>query len=400
MKSVFLLSCLLVLSCGLFAQPFGEAARGFRIIRLDYDNSGGEKGSTWFEYNPQGQLSGSLWALDDSSRSSVNLYEYDEKGNLITTVRDFSEGRKSLELFFYDESGNKTSEYFFRSDSVSGFASYEYEKGILKTARFERYKGWLSGTLTFSCDKSGKKTSAVLTAGGQTACNISYSYDSYGNLETEHWDFGGRWSQTFRYFYEKKDLPCNYYTSPYLISPASYRISREEYTYNGETGGPSEYYYNSKSQLETKIFNRSDGLSTTTVYSYDHQGRLMSSKRDYSGGESGEFRYSYDENNHLTGRYFYMGDTLTSIESYIYDTDGHLLKASLRNFDGWLTGQISFTRDAAGRLTTGIFKGENGFDAFLTFTSNTEGLTEELRWDFSFGAYQLYRFSWEKTPSE
>lgn len=40
------------------------------------------------------------------------------------------------------------------------------------------------------------------------------------------------------------------------------------------------------------------------------------------------------------------------------------------------------------------FVGENGFDAELFFQYDSNELLREIRWEFSFGKYQLYRFEY------
>ncbi|MGD2034466.1 MAG: hypothetical protein PVF73_05375 [Bacteroidales bacterium] len=397
MKNFLFVFVFLGLPGFMYAQPFGEAVPGYRIVKLDYENSSGEKGSTFFAYNVNGVLVKALWSLDDKSRSSVNHYEHDENGNLVSAFREFSDGLTSFELFMYDSSGNKVSEYFYRSDSLSGFASYEYRDNRLITALMNNYKGWLNGTVHYSYNKENKRGSGIMTTGNNAVCRILYEYDSTGNLSKESWDFNGKWSQTFYYSYEKTGLKKNYYSSPFLSVPGKYRISKEYYTFNNETGGPSSYAYNEQGLLTGKVFTRSDGVSTETYYKYDEAGKPVSSERNYSNGEVAEFFYCYDENDNLVTRYYYRGDTLFGFESYLYDSDGLLCKAYLHNFDNWLTGTISFDIREPGVISGGEFKGRDGFDASIVFTYNTEGLLSEIKWDFSFGKFQQYRFDYELT---
>jgi len=379
------------------AQPFGSPVPGYRIIRQDYTNTSGETGYSVYEYNREGQMIRGFWTLADNSRFSKNYYEYDEDGNLVTAIREFSEGRNSSEMFMYNSEGQKTHEYFYRSDSVTGKADYFYEDGRLVRAELDKYKGWLSGTILYLYDASGRRSSANLIFGEETVCRIAYDYDEAGNMSEERWDFNGGWNQVFTFIYERTGPKSMYYTSPYLNCPDPWRIQYEVYSFNGESGGPSAYFYSKENGLLVrKEFSRSDGLKTSTVYKYDEKRRLLTSRREYSAGGTGEFVYRYNEEDQLVARYYYMGDTLSASESYIYDSDGRLYLASLRNFDSWLTGIITFESDPSGKPAKGHFRGENGYDAELVFTYNSDSLLEELRWDFSFGKYQLYRFAYEQ----
>jgi hypothetical protein len=291
-KSIPLLLVVLSLNIFLYSQPFGEAAENFRITKLEYENSIGEKGCTYFKYDNNGILIKAFWVLDDKSRSSKNLYEYDSKG-------------------------------------------------------------WLSGTMKYQYNEQKKKKSAVLVKGGKTICQVSYEYDDNYNLTEESWDFQEQWNQAFNYYYEKKDINKNYYSNPLLANESKYRISKENYTFNNEIGGPSLYYYNEEGLLYKKVFIRSDSITTTTFYEYDPERKLITSKRNYSDGSVAVFNYVYDENSNLVFRSYNREDTLAGFESYFYNSEGDLIKAYIKNFDNWLTGITYYNLDETGRITGG-----------------------------------------------
>jgi hypothetical protein len=399
MKNLIPILVTLMLTNHLYAQPYGDAAINFRIIRQEYANANGEVASTCFKYDNAGKFIRAFWTLDDKSRSSVNYYEYDSKGRLISAYREFSDSLTSLELFDYDSLGNKISEHFCRSDGVTGYASYRYSGKGIEQAEFKNHKGWLNGTLKYTCNEQKKRESAVLMDGDKITGQISYEYDKNNNLVKEYWDFQGRWFQSFKFYYEKTD-PCkNYYSSPFLTGRGNYRISREEYTYNDELGGPSLYYYDDENLLNKKVFLRSDSFITITKYTYDPERKLVVSERNGSDGKTARFSYTYDENNRLIQRIYTRDDTLAGLEAYLYNQDGDLIKAYIRNFDGWLTGTINFEHDVLGNLTKGQFKGENGFDACITFRYNDAGLPVEIYWKFTFGKFQCYRYEYEVKSS-
>ena len=384
--------CLNVCLC---AQPFGEASADFRIKKLEYENASGEKATTWLKYDHEGILSKAFWILDDESRNSMNFYEYDAHGWLISAYREFSDGLTSFELFTYDSLGKKISEYFYRSDSVSGHATYIYEDNNVIKADFRNHKGWLNGTLIYRYDDKMRKKEAVLLRDNKIYSRISYEYDENHNLRKEFWDFNGTWNQTFIYHYERKDIKVNYYSSPFLTNKTVYRICKENYSFNNEIGGPSFYYYDSEGLLNKKVFVRSDSISTTTCYEYDQERRLVRSKRDYSDGSVALFSYMYDEDGNMILRSCFKEDTLIGFESYLYNSEGDLIKAYLKNFDSWITGTINFELNQLGIITGGQFQGENGFNASIVFNYNDEGLIAEIIWKFTFGKFQQYVFEYE-----
>jgi hypothetical protein len=56
MKRVFILSVVINLNIILLAQPFSGASAGFRIIKLKYYNSNGEKAWTYFRYDRDNRI--------------------------------------------------------------------------------------------------------------------------------------------------------------------------------------------------------------------------------------------------------------------------------------------------------------------------------------------------------
>jgi len=328
----------------------------------------------------------------------VNEYVHNEKGNLVSAFREFSDGLTSFETFSYDATGHKIAENFLRSDGVSGSAKYQFQDDLLLQAEFKKHKGWLNGSAIFHYDQKKKKIGASLLNGNQLIGQIQYEYDSCNNLIKEFWDFGGQWSQVFYYSYIKNDQK-NYYSNPFLSPLEGYRICHEKYTFNGETGGPSLYHYDKKGLLFKKEFMRSDGLSTTTTYQYDSNRKLVSSFRSYSNGDSARFEYTYDGCEKLIMRNCIKSDSIVASEYYFYNSEGSLSKAYLRKFDNWLTGTLTFTSDETGRIQEGIFKGEDGFNAILTFEYNAEALISGIKWEFTFGKFQQYWFDYDMVNS-
>lgn len=389
---------IIILAHQAIGQPFGNSSGNYQVYKLEYTNSSGEKGTTLFAHNAKGILYQSYWSLDNKSRSSENYYESDEHGNIISAWRKFSDGKTSQEFFLYDSLGNKIHEDFFRSDSVFGFADYIYDAGLLKTAHLNNYKGWLSGTLQFTYNNNRQPARAELKQGNKTLAQVSYQYDSLHNLEIENWDFSGKWQQTFHYYYTSIDTEKNYYTSPYLVNGLiPQRVSRETYSFNNEIGGPSSYVYNAQGELERKIFTRSDSLQTVTNYFYDADHMLTKSVRNFDDGKQTTFTYTYNAANLLIARKAYQNKQLIAYEAHIYNQAGQLLQTQLSNFDGWLTGTITYESNFWGSPETGHFIDSQGFDADLKFAYNNNLQLVKLTWIFSFGKFQEYTFTYDET---
>ncbi len=165
--------------------------------------------------------------------------------------------------------------------------------------------------------------------------------------------------------------------------------------YNDEKGGPSYYQYDEEGRLAGKEFIRSDGLSTRTSYRYDSTGILRSSMRDYHNGDSANFHYWYSIDRKLLVRTFEQSDGGSGSETYRYDKNGLLESGEINNFDGWLNGTLSFMYDGSGLLTAGKFVGNDGFDADLHFEYDLNQNLVGIIWEFSFGDFQKYSFTYE-----
>ncbi len=380
-------------------QGNAEAAMEYRLIRLHYENTGGEKGVTTFGYDSDGRQRNAIWELLDGSRYSINLCEYDEDDRLIRKYREFSDSLTSEELYVYDDLGNRTSESFSRSDGISGTATYEYDQaGHPTRAVCVGLKGWFHGILDYTCDSNGVKTSASISKEGKQIGSIEYAYDSHGNLTREHWDFPERWSQTFTYEYDSTDRsePLRFTSSNALLANIDgFRLSEEKYDYSGTIGGPSFFVYDDEGKLTTKRFERSDGFSTKTTFLYDGRGNLTKSYRQYSNGLSAIFTYDFNEQRKLVSRSFIKSDGTGGSESYEYDEQPRLIRADYDKFDSWMTGSIAFSHGPDGQLTKGLYHAEEGWEADILFDYDEHGNLVRVHWAFPEDKYQTYEFEYE-----
>jgi len=178
-----------------------------------------------------------------------------------------------------------------------------------------------------------------------------------------------------------------------FIRPSCTRLPEKElYDFDGKGGGPSYYKYDKFKRLLKKTFVRSDGLKTTTEYSYLGNGLLMESIRLYNDGTRGTFTYGYNEWDQLVQRDFQCTDGSTAQEQYTYDQFGRLTSGSYRNYDGWLNGDLSFRHDRYDRIISATFNGKNCWDAELSFEYNIEGNLAKIHWVFSSGTTQTYTY--------
>lgn len=391
-----LVSLSLALWCTAQGQPPEHIQEGFRLTRLVYENTLGERASTQFYYDADGHCASGWWELADKSKHSTNTYQYNHLGLLVTAFREFSDNLSSFETYTYNARGNCTGERFCRSDRVRGSAAYHYDpQGRRVRAVFRHHKGWLDGEAVYQYDQKGRVRSATLLTDTDTTGSIAYTYDPNGNLIREVWQFAQGWAQTF--VYEYVPAACRLWSlpNPLLTNTCEFRVTREEFSFNDTLSGPSTYEYAPEGFLLRKTFSRSDGLKTVTTYEYDTQRRLKHAvRRGGDGGES-EYTFEYDRTGNLLLRTQMSGGVVVSCESYQYDGNGRLQKEVLQNVDGWLTGVITFTSDARGRLQSGTYRGYGAIVANVDYVYDEHSCLREVRWTFSSGTEQRYRFEYE-----
>jgi hypothetical protein len=369
-----------------------------RIARINYENTSGEKATTIFMYDPQGSLYRASWEMADKSRTSVNYYEHDKSGRVISTYRDFSNGVKSFEFFNYDSLDNKTAEFFYRSDTLSGYATYDYNGKKLIRAVCKHYKGWLDGEIHYKYDSLNRLKSASVENNKQSLGSITYNYDSAGNLSKEVWFMYGWWTQTFYYYYEPVACTNWALSNPLIKNTCNQRIISESYSYNYEPGGITKFYYDSKGNLVYDVFKGPDGQSLKTTFEHDEKGKIIFSNQAGSDGHKSVFKYTYDNSDRLILRICWESDSLIGFESYTYDTYGRLIRGYVKNYsDLKLTGYLSFSYDNFDRIEKGLFIGKNGLKADLFFTYDPDNTLKELLWNFYNGKFQKYIYEFKKS---
>jgi hypothetical protein len=377
-------------------ESTAEVIPEVRPVKLYYENSIGEVAITTYFYDTSGKNYLAHWQLEDSSRSSVNHYEYDSLGHQTGKYREFSDGTTSDQHFYYDAGGLLVRQDFSRSDGVTGETTYEYnDQNVCIVAICKGLNGWFHGDLAFYYDSEGMKTDAGIYREGDSIGFIEYSYDYFGNLVREYWDFNGQWNQTFVYEYQQAAAICFTSSNVFIREGKWFRVQQEEYTFNAETGGPSFYQYDDDGSLVEKEFIRSDGLTATTTYQYDSTGILRSSLREYHDGDSANFHYWFSTDRKLLVRTFEQSGGRNGSETYRYDDKGFLELGELNNIDNWLNGTLTFEYDGTGLLRTGKFEGNDGFDADLRFEYDLNQNLVVINWDFSFGGFQKYVFIYE-----
>ena len=410
-RTIFVFACM-CLSAGSTipaANPFRQAVMtpelevhagaAWRLSRLHYTNSSGEKGVSEFFYDAAGRMTSSTWKLLNGLRSSQNNYVYDAEGRISEKWRIYTEGRCSLEVFTYSAEGHLVRETFKRSDGRQGHTDYTRgADGRILSVDCHGLGGWFRGKITYHYDQQGRLTSGDLTREGKPFGVIRVERDSLGRVQRETWTLG-KWTQTFTREYQQPARQTFTWSSPFLPE-GSDPILSEEYAWCDKPAGPSSYTYNAAGRLVEKRFVRSDGLSTLTTYTYTPDGLLTRSVRRYSDGRSGTFTYRYQQRR-LVERVFQRSDGFQGRETYTWSQAGHLTGGEWQGFDGWLSGRLIVTTAPQGRPATAVFSGSGDSpDATVEYAHDSRGNLVRVHWAFNNGKTQTYRFEYPATGGQ
>ena len=135
---------------------------------------------------------------------TVTTYEYDEKGLLMKSFRNYSDGRKAEFSYHYNENKQLIRRLFFASNGFEGSEAYKYnENGALKSAKWDKFDTWLTGTITFEYDSNNRLKSGSFKGENNFDADLSIEVDKKGNLTKIHWNFSFGKTQTYWFKYKR-----------------------------------------------------------------------------------------------------------------------------------------------------------------------------------------------------
>ena len=326
-------------------------------------------------------------------------WSYDEKGRVLTIQND---GEAST-TYTYDAEGNRTS----MTDPLARTTTYTYDSegrvltvaspgGGLVTYTYgshgpltetEKVSATVSRTTTYAYTVRGQ-VETVTDPRGETT---TYAYNSYGDLEsvtdplnhttTFQYDAFGRpttvtdaLNHSTTTDYDVRGRVQRVTTAAGTHTDFGYDLAGRRGSLTDPLANTTRWVYNRYGQLERVV----DSLDGVTLYEYDLMGALVGltdakgnrtafeydnhrrvTKLTYPGGVHEDF--VYDER----GRVESKTDRKGVVTTYAYDGLGRLLT---KGYSDGMTPQVSYTYDAAGRLSTAA----NGTDT-LTWTYDLAG---------------------------
>jgi RHS repeat-associated protein len=289
---------------------------------------------------------GNMTRIDPPSPLGARTYVYDA----ISRPTSMTDGKGQQRTFTYDARDRLTKvEFRDTAGIVRATVSYVYDADGNRTSRTDA-----RGTTTYSYDARGLLTREAFPDGTSNA----YAYDAAGNMASMT-DPGG----TTLYAYDAVNLLSqltdpdggvttygynddnsrtratypNGVTEARTYNKAQRVIGVEAKTAGGTLLTDFEYDYlrssGRDSYLRQKMVDKQRG--TTTVYGYDHLGRLIS--QDTTGAATERYAYRYDANSNR----LYESDENGAVTSYSYNSANQLTSA----------GGVTYSYDANGNLT-------------------------------------------------
>ncbi len=347
-------------------------AKGY-VYQYEYDGFGRRVK----EVNPQGLVSKRKYnnrsevietVIDPSNINLITKFEYDEEGNLTSTIRpDFSEQK-----FMFDSVGNRVSstdplnqislfevnlrgEIVTSTDSGGYTTSFSYDE-IGKTASVTNHLGKVD---TMVYDDKSFMISKVLDSEGIAKAtynsrdkflNIVKSVDTSGLETIYEYDSLHRRIKSvedpedisIETIYEYDELnnivaktdAAGYQTNHYYDS-----LNRLSLVLKAD-GGQEEYYYDNNSNLIKKVNKVSGSVNLITTYEYDELNRQVKEIKDSDSLNIITMK-SYD----ILGRLIKLTDSKGNETSYSYDKMNRIIEEVYA--DG---GSVGKSYDQKGRL--------------------------------------------------
>lgn len=136
--------------------------------------------------------------------------------------------------------------------------------------------------------------------------------------------------------------------------------------------------YNSQHQLVKSVEENDGAVSTTTTYTHNAKGQLVSEKTDFAVGSDYEIQYTYDARGNCIKETYLSDGELTWCTTSTYDAKGNPIKSVDTDGEGvvYLTETYAYNSD--GNLTKYTSE-EQGFLSTETYTYDKNGyLTKKV----------------------
>jgi YD repeat-containing protein len=204
-------------------------------------------------------LAQTLAALANSSTDSVQQYQYDSRGALISSIDELGNATQLT----YDAFGEVVTKTAPIGNGATTVTSYSYDRRGLRLIEIDDVAS-LSRTSRAVFDAFGRNVQQIDANGGVR----SFSYDKAGRLLTS----GDQLGNIDQYAYDALGRVVSYRDAVGGVTTTSYDTSTRTMTVTG----PTDVTAVTTTNAEGEVWRVKDGNGQETVYQYDADGNLTS----------------------------------------------------------------------------------------------------------------------------
>ena len=298
-------------SCYVPGSQVDEVEIEYRMHKLYYENSQGERGISNFYYNRKGENYMAHWQLEDSSRSSLNYHVFDSNGNIVRKSRVFSEGMTSEQTFQY---------------------GYDEDRLVYE---FWDFNGQWSQTFRWEYARAAPKTF--------TSSNVFIRESPWYRVAEEYYDYNGQTGGPSYYMYaaDNRLESKEFVRSDGLVTRTSYEYDSTgilRYSYRAFANGDTavfHYWYGINRELLVRTWEHPDGSSGSETYRYDENGWLTEGiYQNMDGWLKGTLVFNHNEAGNPVQGDFRGNDGFDATHSFTYDLNQNLEKIHWEFNDG------------------------------------------------------------------
>ena len=341
----------------------------------------GNGNTTTYEYNDFGQVSKVTYPGDATIPENTIVYQYDVMGNLMFSC----DGSDAEDLYTVDLqnlilSHTRQDEYGLNSITTS----VKYDKSGNK--RFETDGN--GNTTEYVYDGFGRLTETTIlvtgAAGSSTEHTTGYAYDLNGNVVSRTDWLGNTYSMAYdpinrlieksdpytvinRYEYNKNSAQSVMHsvtqTGIFVDTAYSYDKDGRLMTTTDPENNTTSQLYDSDGNVTTRI----DGNANVTHYSYDCLNRLAA----VTNARDEVTRYTYDACDNMVTQTDGRGNTTT----YVYNARNKLIRTMDQGGEGVSAKTESYTYDLFGNMLAKLDR--NGVTTAYTYDIHSRMLSQE-----------------------
>ncbi|MFH0881843.1 MAG: hypothetical protein V2A56_02575 [bacterium] len=195
-------------------------------------------------------------------------------------------------------------------------------------------------------------------------------------------------------------LPCSLFAgTPGSSSSTEGQVRYILLHYNNTSGELGVSTFDGKSDTPSvSLWELLDGSRYSINYlHYDNDGNMILKERFFSEGRVSKNIYQYDEMNRLVAEQFERSDGVTGNSTYSYE-NGLLVRADHRGHNGWFRGILEFRYNDLGQKSVATIFSDSDSIGAISYTYDDLGNQVGEIWNFDQGWQQTFEREYAPVP--